>query len=177
MTRPLRHLLILFVLLVGAATIVWASKKPTIDPAVYQSQQPAQAAERLIEIARTLAGDGSYENIAVGRVLYLTGHKADGQAIFDQQLGAKSKPGDWIRVARIYSEAGEWDKAKPLYDRVADAAPKDEDWLAEIGAQYLLAGDRAHAEELFGRSFAQDPSNRANALKAAGAYLGLAPRE
>jgi len=155
----------------------WAAKKVTIGSDMYQGKDAKQAAAALVEAARQLAGDDSWGNIAIGRVLYLTGSKSDGQAIFDKVMAGKAKASDWVRIARVYAEAGEWAKAKPLFDRVVEAEPKDEDWLAEVGAQYLVHGDRAHAEELFVRSFQQDPSSRSNALKAAAAYLGLAPRE
>jgi Tfp pilus assembly protein PilF len=39
----------------------------------------------------------------------------------------------------------------------------------------LLAGDRARAEELFGRSLQQDPSNLDPTLPKAGVYLGVEP--
>jgi tetratricopeptide (TPR) repeat protein len=175
--RPSRPALVCALLFTLLSTGAWAAKKPTIGPETYKGKDAKQAAAALIATAHELAADGSFENIAVGRVLYLTGSKADGQAIFDKVMAGKTKPSDWIRIARVYSEAGEWQKAKPLYDRVIEAAPKDEDWLAEVGAQYLVNGDRAHAEELFARSFAEDPSSRSNALRAAAAYLGLAPRE
>jgi tetratricopeptide (TPR) repeat protein len=164
------------IFLAGAALGAFASSKVRVDTSFWSGKTPAQAAESLVGAARTLAGDGSYENIAVARVLYLSGSKAEGQAILDHVMAGKVKDGDVIRVARVYRDAGEWEKAKPLFDRVVDMAPKDEDWLAEIGADYLLAGDRARAEELFSRSFAQDPSNLSNTLTAAGAYLGIAPQ-
>jgi tetratricopeptide (TPR) repeat protein len=71
--------------------------------------------------------------------------------------------------------AGEWDKARPLFDKVVGMAPKDADWLAEIGSYYNLKGDRAHAEELFARSLAEDPENVYNTTKMAGSYIGVAP--
>lgn len=164
------------IFLAGAALGAFASSKVKVDASYWSGKTPAQSADALLAAARTLAGDGSYENIAVARVLYLSGHKAEGQAILDRVLAGKVKDGDLIRAARLYRDAGEWERAKPLFDRVVAMAPKDEDWLAEIGADYLLAGDRARAEELFARSFAQDPSNLSNTLTAAGAYLGIAPQ-
>ena len=164
------------IFLAGAALGAFASSKVKVDATYWSGKAPAQAADALLAAARTLAGDGSYENIAVARVLYLAGHKAEGQAILDRVMAGKVKDSDLIRVARVYRDAGEWAKAQPLLDRVVAMAPKDEDWLAEIGADYLLAGDRAKAEELFSRSFTQDPSNLSNTLTAAGAYLGLAPQ-
>jgi tetratricopeptide (TPR) repeat protein len=177
MSRSFRATLVATLTLAALAVGAWAASKITIGPELYQGKDAKQAGAALIDAAHQLAGNGSFENIAVGRVLYLTGDKAGGQVIFDQVMAGKTKASDWIRIARVYSEAGDWAKAKPLYDRVVEAEPKDEDWLAEIGAQYLVHGDRARAEELFVRSFQQDPSNRSNALKAGAAYLGLAPRE
>jgi tetratricopeptide (TPR) repeat protein len=131
----------------------------------------------LLERARAQAGKGTWERIAVGRVLYLTGKKAEGQQLFDEVMTEpKAAPDDWIRIGRVYYEAGEWDKARPLFDKVIVAAPKDEDWYAEIGAYYLVKGDRTTAEKLFARSFELDPSNVHNSVRAAAAYLGLAPR-
>ncbi len=54
-------------------------------------------------------------------------------------------------------------------------APKDEDWLAEIGAYYDLQGDREKAEELFGRSFERGSSLK-NTLAIAGSYIDVEPR-
>ena len=90
-------------------------------------------------------------------------------------LAGKHEGGDLVRIARVYAEAGEWAAAKPLFDQLVEAAPKDEDWLAEVGAAYLRAGDRARGEELYARSLAQDPSNLHNTLRMASAYLGVAP--
>jgi tetratricopeptide (TPR) repeat protein len=96
--------------------------------------------------------------------------------MFDRVLGgSKAEAGDFIRVGRVYWEAGEWDKAKTTFDKVLSLEPKDADWLAEIGAYYNLKGDRAHAEELFARSLAVDAGNVYNTAKMAGSYVGVAP--
>ncbi|HEV8632107.1 MAG TPA: hypothetical protein VGV61_17465 [Thermoanaerobaculia bacterium] len=153
----------------------WAASKVKIDASAYSGKAPAAAAAALLQTAQTLAEDGSFENIAVGRVHYLSGHQAEGQALFDRYLGAKAKSGDYMRVARIYLEAKQWDKAKPILDKVVALDPKDEDFLAEVGVYYNLHGDRAHAEELFAQSLAQDPANLYNSLKMAGSYLGVPP--
>ena len=94
--------------------------------------------------------------------------------VFDAAAGGK-EGGDWIRVGRVYYEAGEWDKARTAFDKVLQLKPDDEDWLAEIGAYYVLKGDRAHGEELFNRSFAREPNSLWNALRAAAAYAKVAP--
>jgi DNA-binding SARP family transcriptional activator len=76
----------------------------------------------------------------------------------------------------VYREAGEWARAKPLFDKYAAEHPKDEKELAEIGAYYLMNGDRATAENLFDRSFAVSSELWAT-VAAAGAYLGVVPQE
>ncbi len=159
--------------LAGFAAGALAAKKVVIDPSIFQGKEKADAATGLLAAARELAADGTYENIAVGRVLYLSGKKEEGKAIFDRVLAGKHATGDVIRVARVYQETGDWKSAQPLFDQVLQEKPKDEDWLAEIGAYYLLAGDRAKGEELLSRSFTEDPSNLYNALKAASGYLGI----
>jgi tetratricopeptide (TPR) repeat protein len=166
----------LLIALSTAFTAQAAPKNP-VSPGDYQGREPAAAAGMLLERARAQAGKGTWERIAVGRVLYLTGKKAEGQQLFDEVMTEpKAAPDDWIRIGRVYYEAGEWDKARPLFDKVIVAAPKDEDWYAEIGAYYLVKGDRTTAEKLFARSFELDPSNVHNSVRAAAAYLGLAPR-
>jgi|CXWL01.1.fsa_nt_gi tetratricopeptide (TPR) repeat protein len=179
MPRRLRTVLASTALLaLGFAAGAWAGKKNPVTSALYQGQAPAAASAALLDVAKRQAEDGSWENLAVARVLYLTGQKAAGQAVIDRVLGAKKvAAGDVVRVARIYAEAGEWDKARPQYDRVIEMKPEDQDWLAEVGAQYLVHGDRAKAEELFDRSFKLEPESLYNTLRAAGAYGGLAPRE
>jgi tetratricopeptide (TPR) repeat protein len=162
------------IFVVGAATGAYAAKKVTVSQGLYVGKPPQEASANLLTAAKTLAEKGSWENIAVGRVYYLSGHKDQGQAIFDAAAGAK-EPGDWIRVGRVYYEAGEWDKARATFDKVLQLKPDDEDWLAEIGAYYVLKGDRAHGEELFNRSFAREPNSLWNALRAAAAYAKVAP--
>jgi len=165
------------VFVLGLAAGVWAAKKGPLSAALFSGKPAKDAGHAVLAAAQGLAGkSGSWEHIAVGRVLYLSGDKAGGQAIFDQVLADKKvKAGDDFRVAKVYLEAGEWDKARPLFDKVLELEPKDEDWLAQIGTFYFEKGDRAKAEELFARSFAEDPENLYNSLKVAGAYLGVKP--
>jgi tetratricopeptide (TPR) repeat protein len=167
-------LTVVFVL--GVASGAYASRKATLSPGLYAGKPPAEAAAALLGAAKQLSEKGSWENIAVGRVYYLSGDKAKGQAIFDSITGGKAEAGDWVRIGRVYWEAGEWDKARPAFDKVLQEKPDDEDWLAEIGAYYLLKGDRAHGEELFARSFQAEPNSLWNAVRAAGAYLKVRPQ-
>lgn len=169
----IRTVVAVMLVLAGAA-VAFAGKKLVVDPAAYAGKAPKEAGAALLAAATTLAGDGTFENIAVGRVLYLSGQKSAGKAIFEHVLAGKHEAGDLIRIARVYAEDGDWAAAKPLFEQVVAAAPRDEDWLAEIGAAYVKAGDRAHGEELFARSLAQDPSNLRNTLRMASAYLGVA---
>jgi tetratricopeptide (TPR) repeat protein len=163
------------VFIVGVASGAYAARKTALTPALYSGKPPADAAAALLGAAQQLAEKGSWENIGVGRVYYLSGDKAKGQAIFDSITNGKAEGGDWIRIGRVYWEAKEWDKAKAAFDKVLQLKSDDEDWLAEIGAYYLLKGDRAHAEELFARSFQREPNSMWNALRAASAYLKVQP--
>ena len=158
-----------------AGTIL--AKKEDVPPSVYSGKPPAEAASALLGIARAYAEEGSHENIHVARVYLLGGMEAEGEAILQRVLsGAEVKAGDWIRAGRVYAQAGRWDEARRAFDRVVEMEPRDEDWLAEVGAFYNLNGDRSKAEELFARSFAEKPLLK-NILAAAGSYVGVDPRQ
>lgn len=146
------------------------------NPASYHGKAPEDAARALVEVARMQAGNGSWEQIAVGRVLYLGGQRAQGQAIFDALLTGDHEDSDIYRIGRVYAEAGEWAKARPLFDGYVQRHPKDRTEIATIGAYYLLNGDRATAEKLFDQSFMQKAELWAT-VAAAGAYLGVKPQE
>jgi tetratricopeptide (TPR) repeat protein len=160
----------------GYAVGVAAAKNPT-GTQMFMGKDKKEAAAALLTTASVQAGGGSWERIAVGRVHYLTGQKEEGQRIMDAAVAKKAEAGDWMRIGRVYYQAGEWEKAKAAFDKVLAMKPADEDWLAEIGAYYLVKGDRQHAEELFARSLKEDNENVHNTLRMAGAYLGLAPQE
>jgi len=120
-----------------------------VDKMMYVGQSPKDAALGLLTVALKQAGKGSWENIAVARVYYLMGDKAQGQATIDNVIATKIKKDDWIRIARIYLEAKEWDKAKDAFEKALALDLKDEGNLTEVGAWYNLHGDRAKAEEYF----------------------------
>ena len=145
-------------------------------PALYHGKSSEEAALALVEQAKIQADNGSWERIAIGRVLYLGGHKTEGLAIFDAILGMKHADSDEFRIARVYAEAHEWAKAKSLFDHFIENNPKDESGLADVGAYYLVNGDRATAESLFDRSFERKGDIWAT-VAAAGAYLGVPPQE
>jgi tetratricopeptide (TPR) repeat protein len=143
---------------------------------VYRGKEKAEAGRALLDQARLQAGKGSWERIAVARVYYLAGMKAEGQAIIDDVMARKPESSDVFRVARIYREAGEWEKARELFERYLRTNPKDDKALAEVGAYYMLNGDRDRAEELFERSFALESELWAT-ISAAGSYFGVEPQE
>ncbi len=147
-----------------------------VDPSTYHAKSKQDAGKALLEQARVQAGGGSWERIAVGRVYYLGGMKAEGQAIFDKVLAKGAESSDYFRVARVYREAGEWPKAKELFDKYVKQNPKDDKGLAEVGAYYLLNGDREGAEQLFDRSFKLE-SELWSTVSAAAGYLGVEPQE
>ena len=173
--RPSAALAVSVVFLLGVASGVGAAKLKAV-PALYAGKPPADAAEALLQAAEPFTEGGSWESIFVARVRYLSGNVAGGQAVFDGILARrKAEAGDFVRVGRVYREAGEWDKARTMFEKVLAMQPDDADWLAEIGAYYNLEGDRAHAEELFARSLAEDPTNSYNIAKMAGSYIGVVP--
>jgi tetratricopeptide (TPR) repeat protein len=163
-----------FVLGVAAGLAASATKKT--EPMMYTGKSPKDAALGLLPVALSQAGNGSWENIAVGRVYYLMGDKAEGQAIFDRVIATKVKDNDWMRLGRIYVETNEWDKAKEAFDKALPLDPKDEGNLTEVGAWYNLHGDRQTAEELFTRAFKSKPDEIWYTVNAAGSYVGVKPQ-
>ncbi|GAA5070734.1 tetratricopeptide repeat protein [Lysobacter panacisoli] len=164
-------------LAISAGTVQAAKKEDRVAVATYHGKSKQDAARELLTIAREQAGKGSWEQIAVGRVYYLGGFKAEGQAIFDAILAGKHEDSDVYRIARVYSEAGEWAKAGPLFQRYIQATDDDATGLAEVGALYLLTGDRDTAEKLFDRSVEIEPEDLWSTLHMAGAYLNVKPQE
>ncbi len=148
-----------------------------VDTSLYHGKQPKEAGKSLLELARKQAGKGSWERIGVGRVYYLAGMKSEGQAIFDEVTSRKPESTDWWRIGRVYWEAGEWDKARAMFEKSLAMNQKDDKGLAELGAYYMIKGDRAKAEELFDRSFAIESGEVWNTAMMAGGYLGVKPQE
>ena len=153
-----------------------ASVKMPSTPALFQGKAKADAANALLETALVQAGKGSWEKIAVGRAYYLGGNKARGQQIFDALLNGEHEDSDTFRIARVYEEAGEWNKARPMFDAYLASNPNEAKDLAEVGAYYFLHGDKATGEQLFARSFAADSNEVWATIHAGGAYLGLKPQ-
>ncbi len=160
----------------GVVAGVAGSSGSKVDKMMYVGQSPKDAALGLLTAAAKQAGKGSWENIAVGRVHYLTGDKTQGQAIFDRVIATKVKKDDWMRIGRVYLEAKEWEKARDAFEKAIALDPKDEGNLSEVGAWYNLHGDRAKAEEYFDRAFASKPDEIWYTVNAAGSYVGVKPQ-
>ena len=171
-----RHWTLLLVFTLGIALGVFAAKGG-VDPSTFHGKSKSDAATALLAIARTQAGKGSWERIGVGRVYYLGGMKAEGQAIFDEVTSKKPESTDWWRIGRVYWEANEWDKARAAFEKSLEKNQKDDKGLAELGAYYLIKGNREKAEELFDRSLKIESGEMWNTAMMAGGYLGVEPQE
>ncbi|MEP6956471.1 MAG: tetratricopeptide repeat protein [Chthoniobacterales bacterium] len=169
-TASLVSLLFLLGFTVGAV-----ARGPGLEPSLYRGKPKPEAGKALLDLARTQAGKGSWENIGVGRVLYLTGAKAEGQQIFDAAVAKKTDASDLIRIGRVYYDAKEYGRAFAAFERALQLKPKDAPWLSEVGAYYNLQGNRAKAEELFDRAFALEAGEVWQTANVAGSYLGLEP--
>jgi tetratricopeptide (TPR) repeat protein len=165
----------LFVFVLGIAAGAFAKKG--FDTSIYRANDKKAAGMALLELAKKQAGKGSWERIGVGRVYYLAGMKSEGQKIFDEVTSRKPEPSDWWRIGRVYWEAGEWDKARDAFEKSLAKNKEDDKGYAELGAYYLLKGDRAKAEEMFDRSFQLNSDEVWSTGMVAGAYLGVKPQE
>jgi tetratricopeptide (TPR) repeat protein len=157
--------------LAGVAAHAAATK---FDPAVLNGDKK-EVAGRLLKEAETLAGKGSWERIAVGRVHYLAGRKDQGKALFDAVIAGKPEASDFTRIATVYAMAGDWDKAKELYDKALALKPGAGRILAEAGAWHNLKGDRKRADELFAGSLAADPNDFWDRITIAASHEGQEP--
>jgi Flp pilus assembly protein TadD len=155
---------------------VIAARK-TIDPTTYVGKAPAEAGALLAQHARTLAGNGSWERLAVARVLYLGGRKDEGQALIDSVRQGKLESSDLARIARIYLEAGEQERGLKTFEEALAREPGDADLRAEFGAYLNLAGQRERAEQVIGQALEKDGGDVYNVAAVAGSYLGVPPRK
>ena len=171
--KPTLAFALVFMLGLGAGA--FAAKKG-IDSSLFMGKEPGAAADALLEVAKVQAGKGSWERIALARVYYLSDRKAEGQSILDAVTAKDPEGSDWLRIGRVYLEAGEWDKARSAFDKALALSPKDGPWMAEIGGHYNLKGDRARAEEYFAKSFAQDSDEFWSTINVAGSYVGVKPQ-
>jgi tetratricopeptide (TPR) repeat protein len=142
---------------------------------VIQGKPDKEAGAAALVEAEHLAGSGSWELIAVGRVYYLSGDKAKGQALFDRATSSKPGSSDWLRLGEVYVEAGENSKAEEAFQKALAADPKDDGAQAEVGAFYIRTGQRAKGEELLGKALQKHPDEIWHYVRASEALLAVAP--
>jgi|ERR1700681_2795498 len=157
--------------LVGTSLGLWA-KGSSGGIAVMRGKPPKEAGKAALAEAEKLAGKGSWERIGVGRVYYLSGDKAKGQALFDSVTSVKAKPSDWQRIGDVYAEAGETEKAEACFQKVL-VDPKDDTGQSEIGSWYVRVGQREKGEELIAKALDRSPDELWHYVRAAEAYLGV----
>jgi tetratricopeptide (TPR) repeat protein len=155
------------------AASIWA-KNPKVGPATFLGKEPKEAAVALLSVAEAQAGDGSWELIGVGRLYYLSGDKSKGQTFFDKVASKGAKKNDWERIAKVYMEAEEWDKAERVLQKVVDMDQSDDSSRVLLGVLYNLKGQREKAEELFLKSLKREDLVW-DTLNAAGSYMGFQP--
>jgi Flp pilus assembly protein TadD len=163
-----------FVLGLLVQTAVAQRGRPAFSPDLYQGKDPKAAATALLDGAMQLAGDGSWERIAVGRAWYLGGNKSTGEQIFDAVTGSREVEGsDWFRIGRVYAEAGEWDKAQTAFDKALAMDTDDDTGMVEYGSLAMLNKDREKAEALFTKAMTRKPREFWHWVNAGGSYLGV----
>ncbi len=171
-----RKALVVAVLVTGITVGTLATDSKKVIQAQWKGKPPREAASYLLDVATAQAGKGSWERIAVARIHYLSGDRSKGQPILEEYLGAKGEVSDLIRIARIYVEAKEWDKARAVYERVIQRDPRDAPKLSEFGALLYVNGERERGEEMFQRAFDESPDDVFVTAAAGGALLGLPPQ-
>jgi tetratricopeptide (TPR) repeat protein len=158
-----------------SAVAGYAAKETGGGVALFKGKPAKDGAYAALAEAEKLAGHGSWELIGIGRVYYLSGDKTKGQAIFDRVLKARPVPSDYQRIADVYAEAQDTDKADECYQKVLAADPKgkDDTGAAEIGAYYIRTGRRDKGEELFAKALGKNPNENWHYVRAAAALLGV----
>jgi tetratricopeptide (TPR) repeat protein len=150
-----------------------AAKDNSGGMALFQGKAPKDAGIAALTEAERYAEKGSWEWIGIGRVYYLSGDKAKGQAIFDRITSAKPEGSDWQRIGEVYAEAGENEKAEECFQKMLAKGAKDDTGQSEIGAWYIRTGRREKGEELFAKALARNPEDMWHYVRAAEAYLGV----
>ena len=140
---------------------------------LFRGKAPKEAGMAALAAAERMPENGSWELIGIGRVYYLSGDKARGQAFFDRITSHKPERSDWQRIGDVYAEAGENDKAEACFQKAIAAGPKDDTGQSEIGSWYVRIGQREKGEELFARALARNPDDVWHYVRAAEAYLGV----
>ena len=102
------------VFVAGVAVGVAGAKAKGFPPTIYQGKEAKAAGLALLEVAQQQAGNGSWELIGVGRVYYLSGGQAKGQALFDRGfLRANGTRATWSAWPRSTSKRGSGPRQSP----------------------------------------------------------------
>ena len=109
--RPISVAAVAVISLLLGVSIGFAAKYKGAGIEVIRGKSDKDAGYAALTEAEHLANGGAWELIAVGRAYYLTGEKARGQALFDVVANGKAGGSDLERIADVYAEAGENDKA------------------------------------------------------------------
>jgi tetratricopeptide (TPR) repeat protein len=159
-------------LLLGVG-IGFAAKYKGAGIEVIRNKPDKEAGLAALREAEQLANNGSWELIAVGRVYYLMGEEARGQALFDHVINGKPGGADFERIAEVYAEAGENDKASASFEKMLALDPRDDSSQAEVGAWYMRIGQRAKGEALLAQALDRRPNEPWYYLHAAESLLGV----
>jgi tetratricopeptide (TPR) repeat protein len=174
--RPILVVAVAVISLLLGVSIGFAAKYKGAGIEVIRGKSDKDAGYAALTEAEHLANGGSWELIAVGRVYYLTGEKARGQALFDVVANGKAGGSDLERIADVYAEAGENDKASALYERMLAIEPKDDSSQALLGAWYMRIGQRERGEMLLGQALQRRPNASDYYLRAAESLLRVPAR-
>jgi tetratricopeptide (TPR) repeat protein len=142
---------------------------------ILQGKPPKEAGAAALQEAERLAGNGSWELIAIARVWYLSGDHTKAQSLIDRALSHKPKGTDFQRVGEIFAAAGDNTQAETYYQRALAADPKDDTGQSEIGAWYIRNGQREKGEELLAKALARNPDDLWHYVRASEAYLSVPP--
>jgi len=174
--RPILVATIAAASLLLGVSIGFAAKYKGAGIEVIRGKSDKDAGYAALAEAEHLANGGSWELIAVGRVYYLSGEKARGQALFDTVMNGKTGGSDFERIADVYADAGENDKASALYEKMLAIDPKDDSSQALVGTWYMRIGQREKGEALLARALERRPSDSGYYVRAAESLLGVAAR-
>jgi Flp pilus assembly protein TadD len=150
-----------------------AAKPTGVGISVIAGKPDQEAGAAALVEAERLSGNGSSELIAVGRVYYLSGEKAKGEALFTRATSGKQTSGDYQQIAEIYAEAGDDAKAEENYGKMLVLDPEDDSQRSEVGGWYIRVGQRAKGEECLSKAFKKRPHDPSHYVRAAEGFLGV----
>lgn len=159
-------------LLLGAG-FGFAAKYKGAGIEVFRNKPDKEAGLAALKEAEQLANGDSGDLIAVGRVYYLMGDEARGQVLFDYVTNRKPDGRDFERIAAVYAEADENDKASAAYEKALSLDPKDDSNQAEVGAWYMRIGQRAKGEALLAKALQRSPNESSYYIRAAESLLAV----